>query len=347
MKRHCSILILLAMLGAAQVAVAADRVRRTNKETVFGTISAMNNREVVVVDRSERITIPVGEIRTVYYYDEPESLSRARADLAQGRDEDAQKALAEINPSQVKRGIVTAEIEFCKALAAARLAMRGKGEIRDAGGLMARFVASHRDNYHWFEANRLVGDLLVANRQYAPAVRYYDDLATAPWFADRLQAALGKARAQLADGKTDQALATFQEAVDMQPSGAKEKTDQTDEYQKLAQIGVTRCLAAKGQADEAARRLREIIDQANPESATLLAEAYNALGTTLRAAGKPEDAALAFLHVDILYFANPEAHAEALANLAELWNEIHQTDRAIQARETLRARYPNSRWAVQ
>ena len=77
------------------------------------------------------------------------------------------------------------------------------------------------------------------------------------------------------------------------------------------------------------------------------ARAYNALGTALRKAGKPYDALLAFLHVDILYFASPEDHAEALANLAALWHEVHKTDRAIQAQETLRKRYKNSRWASQ
>ena len=77
------------------------------------------------------------------------------------------------------------------------------------------------------------------------------------------------------------------------------------------------------------------------------AQAYNTLGTALRKAGKPQDALLAFLHVDVLYFASAEDHAEALANLAQLWNEVQKPERAAQALQTLKTRYKNSRWASQ
>ncbi|MEA1951308.1 MAG: tetratricopeptide repeat protein, partial [Planctomycetota bacterium] len=90
-----------------------------------------------------------------------------------------------------------------------------------------------------------------------------------------------------------------------------------------------------------------IIMAADPEQTRLLARAYNAKGTALRKANKPNDALLAFLHVDVLYFSSPEDHAEALANLAELWGEIHKPQQAMQARQILKQRYKNSRWATQ
>jgi tetratricopeptide (TPR) repeat protein len=347
MKYRLAILFLLAILVANGPATAADRVKKKNKETVFGQISAMTSREIVVDDRATKIRIPVGDIKMVYFDNEPEGLSRARAAVAQERYEDAQTALADVKPGQTLRDMVAAEVDFYRALAAAKLALRGKGEIRDAGSQMWRFVESHRDNYHWFEANRVAGDLLVASRQYAPAIRCYDTLGESSNLADRLQAAVGAGRAYLADGKTDEAMAAFTRATDMKPANPKELDAEAAKWTRLARIGRARCVAAKGQTDEAVKQLREIIDQANPEDATLCGEAYNALGTALRKAGKPQDALLAFLHVDVLYFANPESHAEALANLAELWHEVHKTDRAIQAQETLRQRYPNSRWAPQ
>ena len=54
---------------------------------------------------------------------------------------------------------------------------------------------------------------------------------------------------------------------------------------------------------------------------------------------------LAFLHVDVLYFSVPEAHAEALANLVELWTELPNTERAVRARKILQEQYANSPWA--
>ena len=63
------------------------------------------------------------------------------------------------------------------------------------------------------------------------------------------------------------------------------------------------------------------------------------------AAGRTTEALLSFLRVDQLYAAEPEAHAESLANLAELWTERHMIERASRARQTLRERYQQSPWA--
>ena len=63
------------------------------------------------------------------------------------------------------------------------------------------------------------------------------------------------------------------------------------------------------------------------------------------ASNKPKDALLAFLHVDVLYNTVPASHAEALAKLVPLWEAIGKPGRAREARQLLRERYPNSRWA--
>ena len=91
----------------------------------------------------------------------------------------------------------------------------------------------------------------------------------------------------------------------------------------------------------------EILAKADPEDVELHARAYNTKGTALRKTGRTKEALLAFLHVDVLYFAVPEAHAEALANLAELWNELNRTERAMRARDLLESQYANSPWARQ
>ena len=69
------------------------------------------------------------------------------------------------------------------------------------------------------------------------------------------------------------------------------------------------------------------------------------LGTAQRQAGRVKEALLAFLHVDILYPGVPDAHAEALANLAELWDQVHKGERANRARQTLQEQYKDSPWA--
>jgi len=105
-----------------------------------------------------------------------------------------------------------------------------------------------------------------------------------------------------------------------------------------------RCAALGGKPDEAVKAAEAIIAKADPEQAELHALAYNVLGTALRKASKPKDALLAFLHVDVLYPHYPDAHAEALANLTQLWNELNKNERGARCRQLLEEQYRNSPW---
>ena len=91
--------------------------------------------------------------------------------------------------------------------------------------------------------------------------------------------------------------------------------------------------------------VEQVIKDADPEQKELHARAYNALGSCYQRAGQAKDALLAYLHVDVLYSSVPDAHAEALANLATLWRSIGQESRAREARQVLEQRYANSKWA--
>ena len=83
----------------------------------------------------------------------------------------------------------------------------------------------------------------------------------------------------------------------------------------------------------------QVIAQASPEDAAVHARAYNVLGASLKKAGRTKEALLAYLHVDVLYASQAQAHAEALRNLAELWSAVNQPQRAAQALQTLQDRY--------
>ncbi len=113
----------------------------------------------------------------------------------------------------------------------------------------------------------------------------------------------------------------------------------------LAQVGKASALVKMDKPADAIKLVNEVIDKADAEDVPLMARAYNALGAAERQLGHREAAELAFLHVDVLYSALPDAHAEALANLVELWQQDHKMDHANRAKRTLLDRYPESPWA--
>ena len=342
MKKHYLIPAVVAWLGACSLSWAVDTIKTTTRATYTGRITQMSALAVSIDKNGVVKEVPVNEIEYIVFDGEPSPLNAARSGIRTGRYEDALEALGRIDLTTIQRKEILQDIQFFKALCEARLALAGNGEIKEAGKEMVGFVNAQRDSYHWLKANEIVGDLLVALRSYAAAQKYYATVGQAPWPDYKMRAGVALGRAQLAEGKTADAMKTFQSVAAMEGQG-----EQAD-YQKLAAtLGQARCLAAEKKYDEAVKIAEEIIAKADPEATELNAEAYNTLGTALKKAGKTKDALLAFLHVDVLYFAVPEAHAEALANLAQLWKEVRKMDRAEQAEQTLVQRYKNSPWANQ
>src|SRR5687768_9051282 len=129
---------------------------------------------------------------------------------------------------------------------------------------------------------------------------------------------------------------------------ASELTTPEAAQQKLfASIGKAVCLAETNKPDEGITLIEDIIAKNDAQDAELFAKAYNALGNCYLKANRPKDALQAFLHTDILFYADAESHAEALYRLSKLWNDVNKSDRAVAARNTLRERYAGSVWAQQ
>ena len=225
-------------------------------------------------------------------------------------------------------------------MCAAKLALAGGGKIPEAGRLMKAFADANSKSYHYFEASEVVGDLLVAIHRYAMAAEYYDRLDKAPWPDYKMRAGVAAGRALLAQGKADEAQAAFDKVIAIDAEG-----DLAAGQRTLARLGKARALILAKKADAAIKLATDVLKATDAEDMPLLAQGYNVLGTAYRQAGRTEEALLAFLHVDVLYASLPDAHAEALANLAELWEQVHKTERANHARKVLDEQYPDSPWA--
>lgn len=332
----------LLPLVAQSQAQSTDRIKTVSGATTSGKVTAITPEKVVVkkgvIGQTE---IDAAKIASISFAGEPKELSQARSQLAGQRLRDAQTALAKIDMTKITRAEVRQEVEYYTALCAARLALAGQAPLNDAGKKVYRFVTDNAQSFHYYPASEVLADLLMERGSFAQAEIYYQKVIAAPWPEVQNRARLGVARSLLAQGKADAA----QKLLDTLLQNPADSTD-AQEQLTLARLLKATALAESGKADDAVAALIDIIAKADPENARLQAQAYNALGNCYLKLGKQgtKDALLAFLHVDILYNSIPASHAEALAKLAPLWEAIGKPDRAREARERLRERYPNSRW---
>jgi tetratricopeptide (TPR) repeat protein len=341
MKTRYFVLAAAVSLAAAGVSSAIDSVKIANKPLCRGRVVSMSPLKVTIEEGAEGQTkdIPVNQIQAVSYENEPIDLKTAKAHVLNNRYAEAMTALERIKEDS-GRPEIQQDIDFYKALCAAKLALGGSGKIADAGRMMKAFADTNTKSYHYFEASETVGDLLVAIGRYAQAAEYYHRLDEAPWPDYQMRAGVAAGRALLAQGKIDEANAAFDKVIATQGQG-----EQAQSQRLLARLGKASALSAAKKSDEAIKMVEDLLKTADPEDAPLMARAYNVLGTAYRQAGRTKEALLAFLHVDVLYPAVPDAHAEALANLADLWEQVHKGERANRARKTLEEDYRDSPWA--
>ena len=344
MKNGWTILAMAACMTVAGTCSAIDQIKTSTEEKpVRGHITGVTKLAVSVEATSgETREIPANEIASIVFENEPSGLLEAHVKMLHGEYEDALANLEKASAEDTSRREMAEDIEFSKAFCSAQLALAGTGNVAAAGSQMLKFVNQSPNSYHFLPACELVGNLLVAAGQFDKAEEYYQKLAKAPWPDYKMRAQIAMGRALLAQGKAAGADKAFNEVL------ANEAPGELAEGQRMAAtVGKARCLVLAGKADQAIKSLNEIIAKVSSDNVEINALAYNALGTALRKSDRPKiEAVLAFLHVDLLYSSIPEAHAEALANLESLFEEIHKPDHARQVRAVLDERYKGSRWAM-
>lgn len=282
-------------------------------------------------------------VREVQFGAEPQSLKNARTMLLRGRGADARDEIGTIDADEFDGAepLVLAEVDFVRAAAAGQAALDGDGDLSGAVTLVADYLAKHPTSHHFFQMAELLGDLHAGSGQAEPALAAYQRLTRGPP-ALQVRAAAAKAAVLLTQGKAAEALSAYEAVIAL---AGDDKTNQSQ--RRSAEVGKARCLSLQGKHDVAIEMTKQIINDANPEEKELLSRAYTVLGATYRAMGnKDQDALIQFLTVDLVYNTLPETHAEALFNLAELWDKGSSSERAREARQSLKSAYPGSPWAA-
>ncbi len=319
-----------------------DTVQRAKGPALLGSVvgTSATHIEIQVKDRREKVS--VFEVTRLMLAEDPPRLRRARDLVQQDQYENALKELVALQSTEVTRDLVLEDIEYYRLYCEGRLALRtGENQKVRQEALLA-FATSHRDSRHFYQAAELLGDLATARGAPAEATKFYRSLAKADWPPLTMKSAVLIGVSLQSESKWSDAAKQFDQV--MNDSLA---TPDAERYKIRARVGKAYCQAYLDDPAGGIQSLEGLVAQQDPQDAESFSRIYNALGTCYRKANRPQDAILAFLHVEILFPNQAEARAEALFHLGQLWSEVRQEERATQARNQLKTQYSGSRWARQ
>lgn len=335
------ILMTLVVMAGRQAVAQTDQIQTISGARLDGKITDVSPVAVAIDVRGTQRTISVNEIKRVTFAEDPAELRAGRARILAGKYDAGLVDLQMINPAEIQRELVVRDLQYYTAFATGKLALSTGGDKAKASELMLAFVRAAPRSHHFFSAAELLGDLSVAQGEHSQAVKFYAAISTkAPWPEFTMRARLAEARAYIAQDDFSQAQQIYQSLL------SEESESKQAKRQKLfAQIGLARCAAETGSPEQPITTIEDIIDQNDASDIELFGRAYNALGDCYRKSGKTQDALMAYLHVDILFYAEAEIHAEALYHLTELWDALKNPDRSVAAKRLLDERYGGSMWA--
>jgi len=293
--------------------------------------------------QGQAVSIPIDQVRDVILADAPEPLRNAQAMILR---DDAAGALAELGKltpedmAGVPR-LVTMQLDFAKAAAAGKLAAATEEGLPAAAAGLGEFLAKHPQSHLVYAASEILASVLARQKDFPAAARSIANLAQGP-AAYRVRAAAAQGSLLFQQDKWPEARAQYEAAlkIDLDPG------DRAGHQERIgAEFGRARCLAREGRGEDAVKAVRQSLATIDPSDRDLLARGYAALGDAFRASpGGNQDAILAFLRVDLIYNSLPDAHAEALYNLADLWTQERNPERSRACQQALETTYPDSGW---
>ncbi|HUG92338.1 MAG TPA: tetratricopeptide repeat protein [Planctomycetaceae bacterium] len=335
----------MLVLAAASRGDAADEItRKGSAAPLRGEITEFSRTEVTIKtglranQRDEKV--PVNVIARIEWDGEPSKLSLNRNAEAAGRYGEAIKgygeALAEV-PGENAR--LQTDVTFLIARATARQALVDPPKLDDAIAKLEAFRSANSNHFRHFEATSLLGELYLAKRDFIKAAPIFQQLEQAPWNDYKMAAKNAGGRLNLLNDKPEAAQADFDSVLAIDATSPGEVAERLQ-----ALLGKATALQRLGQPAEAQQEIERVIEQADNNDSETLAEAYVRLGDSLQAQNKPQEALVAYLHVDVIPKLARESqhHSEALLHLSNLWNAVSRPDRAGEARDLLMSRYPTS-----
>ena len=316
-----------------------DKVFPLSGIGVTGKIIERTKDKVVIEVRGANQSFDTHQIARVIFDGEPPQLTRAKDNIVLGQLDDAIAEFQKIPVAGFKSEDIKQDHQFYKGYLLALNALRGKGDAAAASKLLFDWAKLNKTSHLYYRALESLGELAMATGTPDKAVSFFGQLAASSFPELKVKGSYLTGKALLANKQIPEARSKF-DTVDKAQLSDKESL----KFKKLAGLSLARCDASDGKSPQAVAALEKMVDEGDSTDAELYSELFNALGGIFRAAGNNEEAILAFLKTDLLYASEPDAHAEALYNLSQLWTLIGENQRATETKSRLSKLYQTSPW---
>lgn len=330
-----SLSVICSLVLCSAAAAQTDRVYTDAERPVSGKLISITRDGIVMEVSGAEQKIPVGKISHMMFQGDLSGLTKGRDFAVDGQYKQALEELATVVPAKLAREPMKVDLAYYKMFCQGQLALSGNGDVKVAASSALAFVNANKSSFHFYGTAKLLGDLAMTLGAYDQALRYYQSMQNAPSTEMKIESVYLVAKAKLASGDLDAALAGFDKV-------AKVPTQSVAVAKLVAKAtaGKAVAMARSGQGPAALDTVKKLIAELSSTDTDLAAEIYNAQGAAYEAAGDSEGAIFAYLHTHLMFSGNAASHAVALKRLVVLWRKVGKPGRANESREELNQRYP-------
>jgi tetratricopeptide (TPR) repeat protein len=316
------------------VLIPNSTVKGATGGRVRGTVDSESAVEVVVRLGANTTKVPTEQIVSIRYDSQPPSMALAEAQENAGQFAKAIDLYKKAATEASSKPFIEQAAKFKQAEVATDQALTDPSKVNEAMSLLDGFMTAYPNGRHTAAALESLARLQLQKGDSAGIEKTIASLSKLPQGGDR--AAVLRAKVFAKKGNHAKSVDELEKLIKSLPDGSIS--------QREAKLAKAEGLAAMKKYPEAEAEVRAVIKAAPAEDAAAQSAAYNTLGDCLRAAGRPKDALLAFLHTDVLYAKDKEQHPRALAQISQLWRELKRDDRADEVLQRLKQEYPQSPW---
>lgn len=329
---------LFLVASSISVLRADDRVFVKQGAPAKGSITKLSPTSVTIDVRGKEQVYAIKEVRKIVFDNEPVQLDRARELALDGKYQQALEELRGVQRNNLE-GLVQQDYDFYLWFSEGNQSLAGTGDMKAAIVGLMNLNKVNPDSHHHFEINELLGRLALALASFDNARKFFEVLEQSPEPTQKMTGIYYAGLVLFMQGKVDEAKNKIAALL-----AASASSPETGRIKNLAAVLNARCDNESGKSQQALDELNTMADREDNTDVLLFAKICNARGDCYQKLNQPQRAAYSYLQTDLLFYTDPESHAEALYHLKNLLLTVGEPAKAAQAKERLDKQYASSVW---